>query len=189
MVNRIVVQQTARKVGGGILKNLGFLTWFKVLAIILFFLLPIGQGIVMGLDAKSVTPFFEHLTPIFLTPTLVLQETSNTIILQEGLIPPDLGFFNGIWQAIIVIWKIWQSLWIIFKWIWLLSWAATKILIQDDSKTTAGYTVGTAFFFLFQIIFLFFSAPENLSVSQIIVTPFRAIFWDFPHAILAVLGN
>jgi len=175
----------AKSAGRGILKQLGFLRFFSLIVIVLFFIVPVVKGILIGVEANDPLPALEYLEPVFLNPTLNLQSQSLAIIEQDGLILPNLGFFGSIKAGAIAIWRLWQPMWVIWKWIWLWYMFSLVVFYQNTSEQPKAWALGFSLFALFTIIFLFTFHGDVLSVREILFLPYQA-FVDFAQSIFVI---
>ncbi len=182
----VVTATTSRTVLGKIFATLGFMKFFKFLAVFFFIIIPLIQAGMVATKADDIVPGLNHIEPIFLEPTLNLQTNSLIIIEQGGLASPGLNPFSWTKETIIMVWKILQSVWIIWKWIWLLYLLYLKIVIQNVSMETASFTFAIITFYLLSALVLFTIGPEELTASEIWKLPYQAVV-DFFMAFLEVI--
>jgi len=127
----------------------------KISFFLLFIFIMLINAVVISID-KTPIEGLTYLGLKFISPTEDINDASITIIANNGAFIQQEGrsFIYNVWLTILVHSKIISSLFIIYYWLKALAWLAMKMIIQDDSKSTASFLMAIIFFVLTQVIVL-----------------------------------
>lgn len=149
------------------------------LAFLLIFILIINAGIIMVQEGPEEG--IKYIGNRLLSPTLGLQEDSQEIISEESWWISDTDkWYVNLWHTLKNTVSLLGYLITIYLWLNVLAWISKKIIVQDDSKTTASWLIAIIMFLLIQMVLL---ATLN---DKSIVTPLLA-FRDFGLALLYII--
>jgi len=165
--------KTGRKGFGrffGIFRN------FRTFLVFFIFGLILINSIIISVEARDIEPGVKYLGGKFIFATEKLNNDSQQIIDGGGVWVKDNNFIINIWNFIKVFFNIFSTLFIIYIWIKILSYGVKKVILQDESKTTASFVVAILFFFGLQMIFtIAFTEKSMMMPLQSFVNFGRAI--------------
>ena len=134
--------------GGGFLKLFGSV--FKIHFFWFFTLFIILNAFIIGYQTNNYSYVISDLGERSLTPTLKLHQTSVEIISNQGLFSIDRNAF----EEMFYLWGVLSEFWFIYFEIVVFAWIYRKVILWDDSKGGVSILLGTATFFVLQMLIL-----------------------------------
>ncbi len=182
----MAIQGAAEALGRGGFRLFKGIFKFKILFIFLIFILI--NVVIIGIQAGDASVAVNELGRRFLTPTLILQETSLEIIEQQGIHVPSPNIIGGILKTILRFLEILSQFYIILLWIRVFAWIFVRFPLMDKSRTPTAFVFGVLFFFGLQMIFLAFTDKGNMMTP---ILAFRDFAKAFPYMVkpIATLGD
>jgi hypothetical protein len=128
------------------------------------------MAVIVSIQDKTIKSGIEYLGNRTMYVTENLNDASLQVIENKGIYVKSDYFFKDIWNFIKSIWTFLVALFFIWYWLKVLGWFFKKVVIQDDSKTTASFMLALIFFVLIQILFivLFTDKPVMTPVNAFI---------------------
>ncbi len=124
---------------------------FRLRLLFFFMLFILINSLVIGIEARSLTPVISDLGTRFLTPTLRIQEQSLAIIENQGIYQKTPKFWGGVWAFISTIWGTITQFYIILMWISVLSKIILVFPLMDKSKSAPAMLFAIPLFLFFQM--------------------------------------
>ncbi len=186
------IQGTTTSVRRGIFsKSFGKLIGFFFMFI--FLIIPLIYAIILSIQAQSIQPGVQYLGERFLDPLLVLNKASLQIVQNHAAFIRTGFFFKDIWHFIVLYWNFLGSLYIIYRWIKLLSWLYGRSPFSNESQKFINSSLATLTFFALTFLYLSLIAGPTLHMSvqdswKIPIDTFKNFFKAFPYMIKSANG-
>jgi len=142
-------------------RGIGMIWTIFTYAIILSILVT---AIVIAIQNKDINPGLQYLGNKTLIVTSNLNDESIKIIENKGIYVKSESTFVSIWNFLKSIWSFIVIVFIIYYWLKVLTWLFKKVIIQDDSKTTASFLLSILFFFGTQMLFIAVFTDKSIMI-------------------------
>lgn len=158
--------QTTAKSGVGIFAKL------KLFTMIFFFTIILINTVIISMNAKDINPGVKYLGEKFLYTTNNLRAVSNEVIDNEGVYDNSKGSVHGVIMSLSLVYKLFEAIFLIWLWIWLLKTIYIYLIIGDTSMWKLGMTLSIITFVVVQMMVLILN-KENM---MLVLYSFRDFF-------------
>jgi len=158
---KVVAASSTLRPGMTFFRGIGMIWTIFTYAIILSILVT---AIVIAIQNKDINPGLQYLGNKTLIVTSNLNDESIKIIENKGIYVKSESTFVSIWNFLKSIWSFIVIVFIIYYWLKVLTWLFKKVIIQDDSKTTASFLLSILFFFGTQMLFIAVFTDKSIMI-------------------------
>lgn len=183
-MNPVVKYLPAKATG---ISGLSFLSKIKISFMIVAFAVIFLAAIIQSVENRSIEPLINEVGGRIAATTLDLNQESLKVIAQGKIIDTTQGIWKGLWASLVTYSGILSSLYFMLVWIMLLSWMVEKSFVGDSSRWFYNTSWGIILFIFFQIVYLLFVQPGDITKQEALTIPFVA-FWNFFKAFAIVIA-
>lgn len=165
-----------------------FLYSLKIFFYFFIILAILGSAIMAIYNEQNISAGIKVVGERLIGVTHSLNENSLKIIEQKGIYPDTGSFFKNIWEFFTTIYKLMESLFIIYIWIKVLTWINMHFGIWDSSKGSVAVLYAIVFFFIIQMFYILIFIEASVNSAMVPLKSFWNLIKALPHIFKPVAG-